>query len=935
MMADGFGTLAPGADPYDAEAQAGLKYVLEKEAADKASQRSWYDTINEAAHLPHRIFGALASSPSSPEDQAAADQGAMSPETFVNPLIKNTADMVGSAIKSGFTLPHDVMTGQAQIFDETGHPTQEGIGRVLDMSALAGGASVAGTATKASELAAPYHALIEKPVATLASDTGKPGGMIANADQLRELANQRRAAGWATGKSAPGWDFKRPDPEAGTPERAAAEARAAIPVEPTPPSPLLSPEDQAFIAGGGFYSDTGKPGAAIKAAQHAQPFYSGLERAVADVKQPVMTGKQWLGTLANKGGVKAEELDWSGAKQLLEQNADRSVSKPDLLEHLQQNGVKVNEVNKGDLKFDEKSPYALPEVIRAARESGESPGELEMTLANDGNAYRALTKKFPELSGDEDWAGKVARSVFGGDTMPTGTTKYHAYQLPGGENYREKLLTLEPKKPEANPDVVAKHAAAMDAIDDYLHANPGATLRDPEYRSLVTARDRLGTEMSKQDVPTYRSSHWDEPNVLVHLRMNDREMALPQTAEDAAAAEKHRSAQWAIDTNRRHQGDMARAIRETAKPLEEARVDRMYQKFKAGEINRAQYNQSLSNFEDHPELKPLQDKLQALRAEEDSLRKAAPEPPAPRSAKALHLEEIQSDWHQAGRKQGYASPDGSLPDGYFTASRSDGNIGVYNKQGQEVAFGVNEKSAIQSAFHHIPTVPDAPFKKNWHELGLKRALHEAAAGGYDRLSWTPGEAQAARYDLSKHIKKITADPVRGGDGELRYHILADDHSGREVLRKMVKTPDEAAEFIGKEAAEKLFSGENKERLDAGIGSKLEGLDLKVGGEGMKGFYDKIVPDYLNKVGKPHGVQVKEGMISSGLRTTDKRTGKLMPAYPNAVHYIEITPSLRQHILKGMPLFEDSAPAGGAIAAAGHTSDLAKPYHGLLEKQEEQ
>ena len=30
---------------------------------------------------------------------------------------------------------------------------------------------------------------------------------------------------------------------------------------------------------------------------------------------------------------------------------------------------------------------------------------------------------------------------------------------------------------------------------------------------------------------------------------------------------------------------------------------------------------------------------------------------------------------------------------------------------------------------------------------------------------------------------------------------------------------------------------------------LRGIDLDVGGQGMKGFYDKIIPDYLNKFGK--------------------------------------------------------------------------------------
>ena len=34
-------------------------------------------------------------------------------------------------------------------------------------------------------------------------------------------------------------------------------------------------------------------------------------------------------------------------------------------------------------------------------------------------------------------------------------------------------------------------------------------------------------------------------------------------------------------------------------------------------------------------------------------------------------------------------------------------------------------------------VPDAPFKKTWPDLVIKRMVREAAENGYDKLSWTP------------------------------------------------------------------------------------------------------------------------------------------------------------------------------------------------------
>ena len=63
-------------------------------------------------------------------------------------------------------------------------------------------------------------------------------------------------------------------------------------------------------------------------------------------------------------------------------------------------------------------------------------------------------------------------------------------------------------------------------------------------------------------------------------------------------------------------------------------------------------------------------------------------------------------------------------------------------------------------------------------------------------------------------------------------------------------------FVGKDIAEKIVRGDGVDVGQRGFGSaawrRLSGLDLKVGGEGMKAFYDRIVPqvvsDQLKKVG---------------------------------------------------------------------------------------
>ena len=71
---------------------------------------------------------------------------------------------------------------------------------------------------------------------------------------------------------------------------------------------------------------------------------------------------------------------------------------------------------------------------------------------------------------------------------------------------------------------------------------------------------------------------------------------------------------------------------------------------------------------------------------------------------------------------------------------------------------------------------------------------------------------------------------------------------------------------------------------------LQGLDLKIGGEGMKGFYDRMIPSFLNKYGKKWGARVG---------SVDINLGGEMEATPA----IQITDAMKESVLyEGQPLF---------------------------------
>ena len=210
---------------------------------------------------------------------------------------------------------------------------------------------------------------------------------------------------------------------------------------------------------------------------------------------------------------------------------------------------------------------------------------------------------------------------------------------------------------------------------------------------------------------------------------------------------------------------------------------------------------------------------------------------------------MQSYLHQKGRTKGYDTGEFEKANQHFVRWMNENpgqNPSVWREQNPELA-GISRKTDM---------VPDAPFKKTWPELLMKRMIRYASENGYDGISWTPGEEQAARYDLSKQVDHVEYFPEK--------QILNAKKSGQHVLSEHVP-PEKLPDTIGKEAARKLLESpltKKNSETDYDPHHVLSGEDLKVGGEGMKGFYDKIVPEVANKLGKQFGAKVGETSIST-------------------------------------------------------------------------
>jgi hypothetical protein len=533
-------------------------------------------------------------------------------------------------------------------------------------------------------------------------------------------------------------------------------------------------------------------------------FYSAVEKAVLDNPQQKGTGQQFLAQIQKTPGVKPEELQYTGLDQFLANKPN--VTKTEIQDFLDTNRVKLQEVQLSSESF-------TPELFN----SKYGKQGYEMAQTNDGPLFYKNGKQISWSELPEKMQNAVVSESIPQTKWHLGSRPGIQTEIPGGENYREVLLTL----PDANTSKQAKIDAINEQYNTVLGGRSIAEL-PPAEKAII---DRLTIEHNAiADAPIgqdFRSSHFDQPNILAHLRVNDR----------------------TVD----------------GKPT-------------------------------------------------------------------LFVEEIQSDWHQTGRKKGYQ--DGKINqeiddiksqlgdiehNTFFEYNPERGTYDVFDdgmnyggefptkEKAEQFVNSINpmvrrlnelEKTATQG-------VPDAPFKTSWHELTLKKAINEAASKGYDQIAFTTGKTQAERYDLSKQINSLQYNkPDSKSANKFGTVLKAFDKEGNQVINQIIP-PNELGDHVGKELAEKLL---NANADNFGV-QKLSGVDLSIGGEGMKGFYDKILPKSLEKLGKKYGVKP----VLTDMDTPDGKVQVWKFPVPK-----EMAESVKS---QGQPLFQIGAGAVG-LGAAG-------------------
>lgn len=731
-------------------------------------------------------------------------------------------------------------------------------------------------------------------------------------------------------------------------------------------------------------------------------WYSRLDQTVA-AKGNTQSGSDWMRwseARAKEGALSMEEVKWTGLADFLQGKA--KVTPKEVREFLKENRVKV-EVKVLGAENDVASSAARDEAYNSINEAASRADYYEGSNERkrlDGvldawynNPTESNKERLDEVV--EDLNLRFVWDIQSGDP-----TKFSQYQLPGGTNYREVLVTL-PKRGGSQSELEAQ------AQEQY--GKPYAELNDAQQSNTLSY-----VREARKD-PEFKSSHFDEPNILVHLRLNDRVVPDPATAQiqaERAKLEKERNALGPkID-------ELNRQMKKESVPRDERIRVEVMTELKAGKISNvteARKEIEERQFAADSVPTPKWEERRALEEQWSDYNRRISALPKPRDQKVLFIEELQSDWGQAGKKKGFADTEAFVAEEAALKkemleipSRFGGTMNMIKaaEQGDKSAIDARKRRAeigirlrqIEEARGRVPehgalggpAPPLAPFVEAsdaWVELGIKQAIRMAVDGGYDRIAWTTGEQQYNRWG-----SQVFSWTKRGDN----WYVLGQEQAGGDAFAGMeeqlseqafsegrqIESRDDLRELVlatmGRE--KKDWSPENwKKHIDKitdGIWQQMK--DGKDGStmprrEGMKGFYDKILPTTAKKVSKKLGGDGMVGdVVMSGAaiwKVKNTATGATIKAFtfdPRGKHDIKeyengiadgrfalvqeprsprtdevgtqqsitITPAMRERVGLGVPMMQRPKSTPPVMSADERVTDIAARFveHGTSKKE---
>lgn len=322
----------------------------------------------------------------------------------------------------------------------------------------------------------------------------------------------------------------------------------------------------------------------------------------------------------------------------------------------------------------------------------------------------------------------------------------------------------------------------------------------------------------------------------------------------------------------------------------------------------------------------------------------------------LFVQELQSDWHQKARDARKAEVYRQTRTGGKTKAQAEADVPrdyaytparmrqIYDQKVALAEAGLPAfENWVSSVLNRNATevVEDAPFKRDWPLMIMKRVINRAISEGHAEVAWPKGYDIAALYNMANEVGLVefNADHekayVYATDGEALAEGYYDESSITDLLgasaadrlwdlareelayRDQYSVTEEADELgnfqITDPNGEPMFAWGGaallvedstmildtlRESMDMdqlpgwrSVAVDMVGEDVTVGGEGMVGFYDVELVNKVNKYLKKLGSKVVDTQLDIG-----ENDGVSAWSFP-------ITDKMRQVLsTRGQPMF---------------------------------
>jgi hypothetical protein len=569
--------------------------------------------------------------------------------------------------------------------------------------------------------------------------------------------------------------------------------------------------------GAAIVKPTGTP-TTVQAPQTPLGFYSAVEDTILKLPQEKGTAQQLLAQISKAPGVKTKEVEATGLAEFLRSKGTAPVTKQEIQDFLANNRVQVDEVVLG--KGQVMSPEAKQRMGEAENRMIEIDNQLAPYFENlqrpDIDPYGTFVRL----------RGPVARKAAAGDAEAM--AEIDALNLP--PNIKQLLLEFGEQKNEYQKYAKQSRRIEKPRFDRY-NIPGGENAREiyltlPPRSVAPTPFDKSPATMLFEREMMEKYGTTDFPSTYNRLSPDEVDKYEMYVREDRNAA-KTESILRDRQTNY--------TVHSSHSVSPEADTNRLAHIF-------------------------LDDRTDA------------------QGNKTLFVQELQSDWGQEGKKKGFGTKSTPWEDPAYKAARARATdlLNEFNRNNDnparqaEIRPLLDEATEAERSFQGKSGPPPAPFVTNtedWLNLALKRVIKEAVDSGADNVAFIKGEQAANKYSLSTVLDNIEVMPFHplhafkgrlvdlkrkdGGIIELKVDDKGKvlDVSDSVFFREFANKP--LSDIVGKEMSEKIMAvkpGEESVQFSA--------KDMEVGGQGMKSFYDNIVPKTAKKLLEKLGSKVE-------------------------------------------------------------------------------